>query len=126
MKETGEIIDKNLSYLAFAYQDDPDFLSELRNRLNRIEELSKLKDFQNHPCTKMMRENALKQIRFISHKLAFSENLDEETRRQLFADRRAHLMYLKWVSVDYDKEMDAIARSLSEKVAENKASINGG
>lgn len=113
-----DTIDGKIDYLADVYQNDDEARVELNMIRKRITEISKQKSFKNHPCTIEMRDYAMSELQRIDNILRNKEDLSDNERRQLFADKRAHLKYLEWLNPQIDKDMQFIERSINERIKE--------
>lgn len=93
-----------------AFSDD-DAKKELKKWETKMSRLKPQKDWVKSPFTKELRDLAMEQIKNIMSVLSNDENLTEQDRKSLFAEKRAHMTYLAILSQDPMKEIKTLEES---------------
>lgn len=92
-----------------SHPDAKNLISQWEDKFAR---LSAQKDWLDHPNTKEVRDLAMEQIEAIEGILSDREDLSEADRKALFAQKKAHRVYLSVLSGNPLSEMKSIESSV--------------
>lgn len=83
--------------------------------IDALTELESWAGWQKSEQTKKLAEIAEKRILDIEKLLATNENLNNEDRLKLFAEKKVHRIYLDLMTQDVDEEIEAIEDEIREE-----------
>lgn len=98
----------------FKKEDDLDEVSitTLQSWERQLEEIRVSESFLEHPETTKLREIASTEIKNIESRLKFEEDMSEIERKGLFREKRAHLVYLGFVT----RDVESLEKALEDEI----------
>lgn len=92
----------------FMYSGDTDALVQVAQWEDKFARLQVQKEWVIHPNTIELKNLVAEQIKNIVSTLANKEDLTQEDRLRLFAEKKCHLLYLALLSDDPSSEMEML------------------
>ena len=97
----------------------PDAINMLEHWEERYARLKAQTEWLSHPNTQELYKLAIEQIKTIDNILIEKEDLSDTERRQLYAEKKAHRVYVAVLSTNPQSEMKSIESSVDEELTNN-------
>jgi hypothetical protein len=98
----------------------PDAVQQISQWEDKFARLRARKDWLEHPNTMELRNLATEQIDIIVGILAEKEDLSDDDRKKLFAQKQAHLVYLTVLTDDPESEIKSVESSVDAELTDIK------
>lgn len=98
------------------YKDSNEALEQIKSWEDKMLSLKVQRGWLEMENTQELKELAKDQIKRISQVLSSKEDITEIERRGLFAEKKAHTLYLSLLSDDPEEEIKSITRQVNEEL----------
>lgn len=97
----------------------PEAVAQLEYWEDRYARLRAETEWLTHPNTQELYKLAIEQIKNIESILVEKEDLSDDERRRLYAEKKAHKVYVAVLSTNPQSEMKSIESSVDEELTNN-------